>query len=525
MKPVHRKRHYSLEYLVDLACKKRFYIVIPLIIATAAGLALSLILPKIYEAGTLILVEPKRVPGEYVRAIVPQDIRSRIGTITQQIMSRSNLERVIDQFQLFSDPKHHDMFMEDKVAVLRDQISVRVSRTGSGAEAFLINYRGKSPETVMQVTNTLAKLFIESNLQVREEQAQGTSNFLDDELENMRKKLGSIEADLQSYRQRYMGELPEQLDSNLKMLETFRIQLEERKERMRNERNRLVASDNEIEQLRVGMERSRKDVTAAGSRDPEIQAISKLDELREELKTLQSMYTDQHPNVIRLKSRIERMEKEPPAKIDSTKAKAEAAAPQSADTSATRILAERMRQRAAILSSISSMQDDINKIDGQIKEYQRRIERTPKREEEMLALKRDYQNIQEAYKSLLARKIEADMAVNMERKKKGEEFQILDYAKTPEKPVSPDLKRIFLLTLVLGLFVGLSLALATDVMDQTVRGIDDVADDEIPVLGTIPECCTPQLIRHGVIRKIATALSISAVCVLTAVFAYIAVTG
>ena len=262
----------------------------------------------------MILVEPQRVPGEYVRAIVAQDIRGRIGTITQQILSRSNIEKVIDKFELFADPQNQQMFMEDKVESLRDQISVQVSRAQGGAEAFSISYRGGVPGVVMQVTNTLASLFIESNLQVREEQAEGTSCFLDDELENMRGKLGSIESELQNYRQRYMGELPEQLDGNLKMLETFRIQLEERKERLRNERNRLVAADNEIEQLKISMERTKAGTSAERPRFLIPQCVTKLDELREELKTLLSMYTDQHPNVIRMKSRIKAMENEPPEK-------------------------------------------------------------------------------------------------------------------------------------------------------------------------------------------------------------------
>ena len=253
-----RKRQLSFEYFCNLAWRRRFYILIPLIGSLAAGLLLALLLPKVYEARTLILVEPQRVPSEYVRAIVSQDIRSRIGTITQQIMSRSNLEKVIEKFQLFSDPQHQNMFMEDKLEALRDQISVRVSKAHGGADAFAITYRGDIPETVMQVTNMLSKLFIESNLQIREEQAQGTSNFLDEELETIRAKLGRIESELQNYRQLHMGELPEQLDSNLRVLETFRIQMEARKDRLVNEHNRLAAADNEIEQLKISMEPGRK---------------------------------------------------------------------------------------------------------------------------------------------------------------------------------------------------------------------------------------------------------------------------
>ena len=123
-----RKRSINFEYLCNLAWQKRFHILIPFICSLMIGIVLSYRLPKIYEAKTLILVEPQRVPGEFVRNIVPQDIRSRIGTISQQILSRSNLEKVIDEFQLFSEPQHQKLYMEDKLEALRDRISIKVSK-------------------------------------------------------------------------------------------------------------------------------------------------------------------------------------------------------------------------------------------------------------------------------------------------------------------------------------------------------------------------------------------------------------
>jgi polysaccharide chain length determinant protein (PEP-CTERM system associated) len=515
-----RKRQFNLEYLCNLAWQRRFHVLMPMIVSLTAGLLLALFLPKAYEARTLILVEPQRVPSEYVRAIVPQDIRSRIGTITQQIMSRSNLEKVIEKFQLFSEARHTNMFMEEKIEALRDQISVKVSRVHGGTDAFSITYMGDVPETVMQVTNTLTNLFIESNLQVREEQAQGTSNFLDEELETMRAKLERIESELQDFRRRHMGELPEQLDSNLRVLETFRIQLEERKERLLNERNRLLAADNEIEQLKVSLEPGRKKVPALATGAEGTVGPSSLEQLREEFKRLKSIYTDQHPTVIRMKKTIEDLEKEAPALPAAPGAKSETADSFSAGSPVARLLGERLRQRAGMIATINSMQEDILKIDRQIQDYQKRIERTPKREEELFALKRDHENIQTAYKSLLSRKLEADMAVNMERKKKSEQFEVLDYAKLPERPVSPNLKKLFILALVLGLGMGLGVLIALDFTDESIRHTEDVDGSELPILATIPQCRTTKNLRRSYIRKLLTFCSVSTACMLTVIFAY-----
>ena len=185
-----------------------------------------------------------------------------------------------------------------------------------------------------------------------------------------------------------------------------------------------------------------------------------------------------------MKKQIEDMEKEQPASSVALGEKSEVAGYSSAaGNQITRLLAERLRQRAGIISTINNVQEDIIKIDRQIQDYQKRIERTPKREEELFALKRDYDNIQTAYKSLLSRKLEADMAVNMERKKKSEQFEVLDYAKLPERPVSPNHKKIFVLALAVGIGLGLSLLIAMDFADESIRHTNDLDGSGVSTSG------------------------------------------
>ena len=519
-------KNFSAEHFLNLFMRNRFFIIVPFCLCMAIGLSMAVILPKIYEARTLILVEPQRVPGEYVRSLVPQDMSSRISTISQQILSRSNLEKVIEQFQMFSGIEHQKMFTEDKLEALRKHISVQVSRASGGANAFSIAYQGGEPELVMKVANALTSIFIESNLQVREEQAAGTSEFLDAELDGMRSKLEELEGRLQNYRKLHMGELPEQLDSNLRLMETLRIQLEQRRDRLRSERDRLVIVDNEIQQLKSELERDRRArsslvAPAASSGSQELKPI---DQLREQLATLRANYTDQHPDVIRLRKKIEELTREPKTEASTSDNDSTAAVDVlPASSAAGRPLADRQRQRLEIVSAINNLQEETSKIDRQIREYQQRIERTPKREEELLSLKRDYDNIQSSYKSLLARKIEADMAVNMEKKKKGEQFRVLDFAKLPEKPVSPNLKKFFLLSLASGLCLGFGIVLLLDFMDSTVRRTDELEMAGIPVLATMPQLYSHRRNRWLRVKTAMTACGVTAAMGLTAVFAYLAV--
>jgi uncharacterized protein involved in exopolysaccharide biosynthesis len=239
----------KIDHYLGLVFKHRWLLIIPFCIAMAVGMYLTIKLPKIYEASTLILVMPQRVPTNFVQSIVTSDINSRINTISQQILSRSNLNKVIKEFDLFSDPKYSSMFIEDKFADLRERINVKVNRADrrSEADAFTISFKGSEPKIVTAVTNRLAGSFIDENLRVRETQAVGTSDFLAAELETKRKRLEEVEQTLREYRRQYMGELPEQLDANLRILERLQTQLSEREQTLREEKSRLTAIENQIE--------------------------------------------------------------------------------------------------------------------------------------------------------------------------------------------------------------------------------------------------------------------------------------
>ena len=193
------------EMIIGIVLRRRWFIIIPFCLSMIAGIYLSVTLPKEYQAETLILIEPQRVPQNYVQPIVSSDLDTRISTISQQIMSRTNLEKIIERFKLFSAPKYEKMYMEDKVESIRKRVSVEVTRVRNDAEAFNISFIWADREKVMNIANTLATYFIDQNLKVREAQAVGTSNFLDDELNTMKIRLMGVEENLKKYRETYMG--------------------------------------------------------------------------------------------------------------------------------------------------------------------------------------------------------------------------------------------------------------------------------------------------------------------------------
>jgi polysaccharide chain length determinant protein (PEP-CTERM system associated) len=488
----------KIDYYINLIFKRRWLMIIPFCLVMIVGIYLAITLPKIYEATTLILVEPQSVPANFVREIVSSEIDSRITTIQQQILSRTNLEKIIDQFKLFTGPGSENLFMEDKVGTMRNRIQVEVSRTRrQGPNAFTISYKDANPETAMKTANGLATLFIDENLKIREAQALGTSDFLEAELETMRKRLVVVEEKLREYRERYRGELPEQLDSNLRILASLQQQLNEREARISDERNRLIEVENQIQARKQMLETS--SIAQSGTDE-----MVTLDQLKQQLENLQSSYTEKHPDVIRLKEKIASLE------AMQTTGKPGAGATEQADRFLQdRTLNEQINQRTEIRIALKGLTDDIAKIRRQINTYQQRVERTPKREEELLALRRDYNNIQESYNSLLNRKLEAEIAVNMEKKQKGEQFRVIDPARVPHKPISPDLRRLFMMVLAVGLGLGGGLIFLVDFFNSSLKDPEKFEDDlGVAVLATIPKVYQKKDLRLKRLNGVLTVVSI-----------------
>ncbi|UCE07132.1 MAG: protein GumC [bacterium] len=478
----------QLYYYINLALKKRWYILISFCLAMVIGIYLAITLPRIYEANTLILVEPQSVPSNFVKTIVSTDIDFRIYSIKEQILSRTNLEKIIDKFNLFLDPGSENMFMENKLDSLRSRIGVGVSRArgAQGLNTFSISFKDANPEAAMKIANGLTTFFIDENLKIREAQALGTSDFLEDELETMRKRLQDVEEKLRAYRARYRGELPEQLDSNLRILDNLQQQLNEREERLSDEKNRFIEIENQIQ--------ARKELLSTSTTvQSDATEFMTLQQLKKQLANLETSYTDRHPDVIRLRAKIANLEaKDKSEALDATDTQATDISETQTVFMTDNTLREQMKQRTEIKIAIKDLADDIVKLKRQIRIYQQRVERAPQREEGLLALNRDYTNIQESYNSLLNRKLEAEIAVNMEKKQKGEQFRIIDYARLPQKPISPDLKRLFLITVAAGLGIGFGLVFLLDFFDTSLKRSEDLeAGLGLIVLATVPKVFQP----------------------------------
>jgi len=510
------QKPFDIHDYLGIALRRKWYIIIPLVVGVLASVAVYKYLPKVYKATTLILVQPQSVPENYVRPTITDSVANRLNTISQEILSRTRLEMVIQEFNLYTDIQK-SLPLEEIIEIMRKAIEVRVQearrdRRDQSANSFTISFEGKEPNTVMKVTNKLASLFIEENLKVRESQAEGTSEFLSKELVSMEEQLKRREQDIRNFRERSMGQLPQQLDANLRILERLQDQLKTTNENIRAAEDRSVLLQNQIEQLRPRDNFSAPQVSpgswttspeellmASGPDDP---LIVQYNNLKRELTNAQLRYKDSHPDVIDLKRKIANLEpkvkelyekqeaemKEIAKNLQKETKKQDLPPPPIMDPNTERLIAQYTERYNAALLEAKRSREEAKYLKEQIILYQRRIEDTPRREQELMLLTRDYELLKTNYQSLMDKKIQAQMAENLERKQQGEQFKILDPARIPENPIKPDRNKILLIGAFIGLALGFGLAWFRESLDQSFHTVSDVESFlEIPVLATIPD--------------------------------------
>ena len=209
-------RTYALDEILSLIARRRWLILVPFALGVAAAPLLSRYAPERYRSDALILVIPQRVPDSYVKPTVSQSVEERLPSITDQILSRSRLERIIQELDLYKAERSREV-MENVVQMMRDDVIT--SAVGKAVNSFRVSYVSRNAETARKVTERLASLYIEQNLRDRENQADSTSQFLATQLEEAKRRLIEQEKKLEDYRKGHAGQLPTQLQGNLQAIQ------------------------------------------------------------------------------------------------------------------------------------------------------------------------------------------------------------------------------------------------------------------------------------------------------------------
>ena len=503
---------------IAMALRRKWYIIIPLVLCVVGSAVYYKRLPKIYRASTLILVQRQKIPTEYVQPNVADSVTNRSATLAQEILDQKRLETIINEFSLYADLRKQ-FPLEQVMEWMRGAIDIRVNDQDSdrrGQLSFSISYEGKEPQTVMQVTNRLASLFIEESQKNREQQAEKTSEFLKKELSSLEEKLRMKEAEIRAFKERHMGQLPEQQEANLRILERLDQQLQTTGENIKAAEDRAALARSQIDQLRQReqalLARQTRRESTPNVEDPgsdqiaEDPIITQYNQLKRDLAAAQSNYTENHPDVIALKKKIARLEPRVKDAVEKQKAAREARiqalrerrdatsanseidpAVATVDPALATLLAQYTEQYNESQLEARRLKGEEKNLKEQIVLYQRRLENTPRGEQELSTLTRDYELSKTSYHTLLYNKLQAEMAENLERKQQGEQFKVLDQARVPRWPVKPNRNKILMMGFCLGLALGAGLAWFRDSLDKSFHTVTDLESYmELPVLATIP---------------------------------------
>ena len=482
-------KQYSPEQILATIRARKWLLIAGAVLGGLVAFGAASVMPNWYRSETVILVVPQRVPENYIRSIVTARLEDRVKSISQEILGHARLQRIIEEFDLYTEVRRSNG-MEAAIAQARVDVKVEFIKN----DQFAISYRSQNPQVAMKVTERLAADFVEQNLKDRVDVADATSVFLDSQLQSAQERLVEKEKQLEQYRRQYAGELPTQLNANQQVLQSKQMQVQAVVDSLNRDRDRRLVVQRELADVLADKPVPASSSVdsggvATGAQPSSLAAL--LAQAQTELRDLQARYTAQHPDVAAARRRVRDLEAKV-ANEERLAANLPASAPEApAVTVAERTRQNRARQLAAEIESldrqIAGKQTEERRLRGEMGDLQQRIDAAPTRETELVALTRDYETLQQIYVNLLGRKEDSKISANLERKQIGEQFRILDPARVPERPYSPDSQRFTMIGVGAGIGLAVLLIVWLEYRDVTLKTEDDVvACIGLPVIAVIP---------------------------------------
>jgi len=510
-------KRYTAADIVRIATRRFWLVAVSALVVGLATVAGSRAMPDRYRSETLILIVPQRVPESYVKSTVTARIEDRLPSISQQILSRTRLEQIIQDFNLYPAERQTSI-MEDIVGRMRRDIDVDVVK----GDAFRVAYSGAEPRTVMQVTQRLASLFIDENLRDREVIADDSYRFLDSQLNEARLRLIEHEKKLEEYRRKYSGQLPSQMDSNLRVIQNAQMQLQALNEAKARSMDRRLIVERVIADLNAPQQAASAPAVASESGDAVAgTALQQLEAAEDTLRQMTLRLTPEHPDVVRTKRLIATLQDK--AEAERQRVPTPPGEGPVLVTAADIARQNRLKEAQAEIENIARQEQRRDAEEARVRDdlatYQARVEASPTRESELVELTRDYDTLQKTYVSLLFKQQDSKLAANLERRQIGEQFKVLDPAQLAERPFAPNRLRLNLMGVAFGLALGIGLAVLLELGDSTLKSDEDVMTAlDLRVLALVPVLAPEPKRRLWRGQSTAAAASVALMSIAAALF-------
>jgi protein tyrosine kinase modulator len=481
----------------------------------AALLSLALNLPNLYTSTATVLVEQQQVAEGFMKSSVTGEADTRLNLIREKLLNRAGLLELVTRFNLYPELRKRapeeavvDRMRKDIVLELKELQRQVYGRDGTFG--FKVSYRGRDPEVVANVANTLATQYVEENLKMRTHQATETSTLLKKQLDDIKLRHEEEERRIANFKLRHMGELPEQVEVNLSTLGRLNQELASNSEHQMRVLERRERLGKQLFDLNSG-------VSVAAVPNPDSLPYH-LEKLRTELTELRTRASAKHPDVLRVQGEIAAIER----------ALAETAKETKLDPA----------QAAAVLSTPEDIKHALRELDHELKNlkaeeqrlrsevasYQRRVERSPHHAQEFQQLERDYKMTKDLYFTVLQRYEDAQLAEQMEQTKHIGQMRIVDPAMPSKAPTAPSRLKLILGALALSFGLSIGGMMLAEQRDRSFHDVESLrAYTKVPVLVRIPEIVTKadrmRNYRRVVFRATASAISL---VLIIGVFSYMA---
>jgi succinoglycan biosynthesis transport protein ExoP len=471
---------HLLDYL-SVVRRRKWWLITPVVVGVIAGALLATLWPTEYISEAKIGIAAPTLSPELLKGVSSLDKEERQRAISQQLLSRQVLERVVREEKLDTTQSAEDMagWLRSRVVVKVDQPIGR-GESRNGLESFGLGYIDSQRDRAQAITNRLAYVFVEENSKTRTNRAENTSEVLGQQLQASFARLTELEGQLRKKKEANMGRLPEQSGANMSMVNGLRQSLDSYSLQLRTETDRLAQLDAQLEEMRKG---NGTGALTSSATNAVRTAQARKAALQQELAQGRALgYTDKHPEIERLKSEIAQVDAEFAASKEPSGAVSEDL------LAADALYRQRRAERDQVRLRINTLRAQSAQASAQIAEYQRRVEAAPMVEQDLASITRDVELERARYTDLKTTYDKARSAEDFSRKQGGERFSVL-YPASAGRPAAPGLQaRLFVLPIFLGLVLGVALAVGRELMDRSVHDARALQSEfEVPVLGEIPK--------------------------------------
>jgi succinoglycan biosynthesis transport protein ExoP len=525
----------SLDEYWAIVQRRRWYLALPVFLIWALAWVGSWLVSSVYQSEALILVEQQKVPEQYVVPNVTVNLQDRLQSMTQQILSRTRLQTTINRFHLY-ETRHGIDFSQtqDSVEQMRKDITIDlVEAPGRPGQltAFKIRYSAGDPQIAQQVNSELTSLFIDENLKAQQQLSESTTAFLQSHLTDARVRLEEQEAKVRAFKANHLGNLPAQVETNVQILSGLQGQLQSTQRALDGANQQKLYLDSLQQEYQSVQAKLDNGNSPGGTPD----TLNKdLADTRSKLQEARLRYTEDHPDVIKLKNKVDTLEKlkrdreSEPSSASGEVAKASSdvdpgSALQVQHGSTSPIMQVQSQLKANRLE-IQNYQQQVKKIESEIALYQARLNLTPATEQELADISRGYEESKSNYNSLLQKQNQSQLATSLEQRQQGEQFHILDPASLPIRPSAPNHMLISMGGLLLGLLLSVGITAFLEMTDVRVRHEKDLEDIvQMKLLVGIPHLEVPGEDRSRIrLRRIevSAAVIMSILVVLGNLFAF-----